>query len=152
MKKSASKTIFLQKNPTYMIIQPTKLFGTFEYMQYGFTRNGLIRKDSEILCILKKKEKKLIQRVNTLKQESQLALKEYFLRPLDRFTIVKWNIGAQGHLLGIYMCRCSLFYKEELWAQNPWVPIALRASKSAGAKGDVPKIYRFVHSVHSKVI
>ena len=32
MKKSASKTIFLQKNPTYMIIQPTKLFGTFEYI------------------------------------------------------------------------------------------------------------------------
>ena len=37
-----------------MIIQPTKLFGTFEYMQYGFIRNGLIRKDSEILYNLNK--------------------------------------------------------------------------------------------------
>ena len=48
-----------------MIIQPTKLFGTFEYMQYGFIRNGVTKKDSEILCHLKEKEKK---RVNALKQ------------------------------------------------------------------------------------
>jgi hypothetical protein len=31
--------------------------------------------------------------------------------------------------------------------QNHRVPIVLTASKSAGAKGDVPKIYGFVHSL-----
>ena len=42
-----------------------------------------------------------------------------------------------GHALGIWICGCSLFYRRELWA-----------SKSAGAKGDVPKIYEFVHPLH----
>jgi hypothetical protein len=32
--------------------------------------------------------------------------------------------------------------------QNPPVSKVLKASKSAGAKGDVPKIYRFVHPLH----
>ena len=29
--------------------------------------------------------------------------------------------------------------------QNLWEPIVLKALKSAGAKGDFPKIYGFVH-------
>ena len=46
---------------------------------------------------------------------------------------------------------CSLFYRRELWAsKSTGAPIELRASKSAGAKGDdVPKIYWFVHLLHS---
>jgi hypothetical protein len=32
--------------------------------------------------------------------------------------------------------------------QNLWVSIVLKASKSVGAKGDVPKIYGFVHPLH----
>ena len=38
------------------------------------------------------------------------------------------------HVLEIWICGCSLFYKRELWA-----------IKSVGAKGHVPKIYGFVH-------
>ena len=38
---------------------------------------------------------------------------------------------------------CSI--EESSGPQNPRVPIVLSASKSAGAKGDVPKIYGFVH-------
>ena len=34
---------------------------------------------------------------------------------------------------------CSI--EESSGPQNPRVPIVLKASKSAGAKGDVPKIY-----------
>ena len=30
----------------------------------------------------------------------------------------------------------------ELWVSKQWVYIVLEASKSAGAKGDVPKIYQ----------
>ena len=36
----------------------------------------------------------------------------------------------------------------ELWVSKQRVHIALEASKSAGAKGDVPKICRFVHPLH----
>ena len=32
--------------------------------------------------------------------------------------------------------------------QNLWVSIVLKASKSAGAKGNDPKIYGFVHPLH----
>ena len=46
-------------------------------------------------------------------------------------------IITAGHALGNWISGCSLFYKRELWA-----------SKSSGAKGDVPKIYRFVHLLH----
>ena len=42
---------------------------------------------------------------------------------------------------------CSI--EESSGHQNPWVPIVLKASKSAGAKGDVPMIYRFVHPLHT---
>ena len=42
-----------------------------------------------------------------------------------------------GHALGFWIWGCSLFYKRELWA-----------SKSAGAKGYVPKICGFVHPLH----
>ena len=47
-----------------------------------------------------------------------------------------------GYALEIWICGCSLFYKRELW------DIVLKASKSAGAKVDVPKICRFVHPLH----
>ena len=36
----------------------------------------------------------------------------------------------------------------ELWVSKQRVHIVLEASKSAGAKGDVPKICRFVHPLH----
>ena len=36
----------------------------------------------------------------------------------------------------------------ELWVSNQRVHIVLEASKSAGAKGDVPKICGFVHPLH----
>ena len=36
----------------------------------------------------------------------------------------------------------------ELLVSKQQVHIVLEASKSAGAKGDVPKIYEFVHPLH----
>ena len=36
----------------------------------------------------------------------------------------------------------------ELWFSKQWVRIVLEASKSAGAKGDVPKIFGFMHPLH----
>ena len=36
----------------------------------------------------------------------------------------------------------------DLWVLNQGVHIVLEASKSAGAKGDVPKIYGFVPPLH----
>ena len=36
----------------------------------------------------------------------------------------------------------------ELWVSKKRVHIVLEASKSAGAKGDVPKICGFVHPLH----
>ena len=36
----------------------------------------------------------------------------------------------------------------ELWVSKQRVHIVLEASKSAGAKGDVPKICGFVHPLH----
>ena len=36
----------------------------------------------------------------------------------------------------------------ELWVSKQWVHIVIQASKSAGAKGDVPKICGFVHPLH----
>ena len=36
----------------------------------------------------------------------------------------------------------------ELWVSKQRVHIVLEASKSAGAKGDVPKICVFVHPLH----
>ena len=54
-----------------------------------------------------------------------------------------------GHALGIWICGCSLFYRRELWAsKSAGFNRVLEASKSAGAKGDVPKIYGFVHPLH----
>ena len=41
---------------------------------------------------------------------------------------------------------CSI--EESSGPQNLRVSIVLKASKSAGAKGDVPKIYEFVHPLH----
>jgi hypothetical protein len=40
------------------------------------------------------------------------------------------------------------FIKESAGPQNLWVLIVLKALKSAGAKGDIPKIYGFVHLLH----
>ena len=37
----------------------------------------------------------------------------------------------------------------ELWVSKQQVHIVLQASKSAGAKGDVPKICGFLHPLHS---
>ena len=39
-------------------------------------------------------------------------------------------------------------HPEELWVSKQRVHIVLEASKSVGAKGDVPKICGFVHPLH----
>ena len=57
-------------------------------------------------------------------------------------------LWTSGHTLGIWICRCSLFYRRELWALKSAVSIVLRASKFVGAKCDVPNIYKFVHPQH----
>ena len=44
---------------------------------------------------------------------------------------------------------CSI--EESSSPQNLRVPIVLKASKSAGGKGDVLKIYGFVHPLHRSV-
>ena len=54
---------------------------------------------------------------------------------------------AAGNALGIWICGCRL-HPGELWVSKQQVQIVLKASKSAGAKGDVPKICRFVHPLH----
>jgi hypothetical protein len=54
-----------------------------------------------------------------------------------------------GHALGIWICWCSLFYRIELWASKFLrVSVALKAYKSASAKGDVQKFYEFMHPLH----
>ena len=53
-----------------------------------------------------------------------------------------------GHVLGIWICGCSLFYRRSSRSQNSRILIVLKASYSAGAKGDVTKIYGFVHQLH----
>ena len=50
-----------------------------------------------------------------------------------------------GHALEIWICGCSRSIEESYGPQNP---IILRYSKFSGAKGDVPKIYGFVHPLH----
>ena len=39
-------------------------------------------------------------------------------------------------------------HPEELWVSKQRVHIVIEASKSAGAKGDVPKICGFMHPLH----
>ena len=39
-------------------------------------------------------------------------------------------------------------HPRELWVSKQRVHIVLEASKSAGAKGDVPKICKFLHQLH----
>ena len=51
-----------------------------------------------------------------------------------------------GHAFGSAGAVCSI--KESSGPQNQRVHIVLKASKSAGAKGDVPKIYGFMHMLH----
>ena len=47
------------------------------------------------------------------------------------------------------ICVCAVFSIEESSGpQNPRVLIVLTDSKSAGAKGDVPMFYGFVHPLH----
>ena len=55
-------------------------------------------------------------------------------------------LNTAGHVFGIWICGCSI--EESTGPQNLWVTIVLKTSKSAGAKGDFPKIYRFVHPLH----
>ena len=50
-----------------------------------------------------------------------------------------------------FCCRADLrvqVHPEELWVSKQRVHIVLEASKSAGAKSDVPKICGFVHPLH----
>ena len=53
-----------------------------------------------------------------------------------------------GHALEISICGCSLFYRRELWASKSASFNSTKSLKSVGAKGDVPKIYGFVHPLH----
>ena len=50
------------------------------------------------------------------------------------------------YAFGIGICWCSLFFKREPWASKSTGANStlLKASKSMGAKVDVPKIYGFV--------
>ena len=57
----------------------------------------------------------------------------------------QFSISQPGYALGVWICGCSLFYGKNSGPQNPRVSIVLKASKSTGAKGDVPKIYWFLH-------
>ena len=52
-----------------------------------------------------------------------------------------------GNVLGIWICGCRCIL-ESPGSQNQRVHIVLYDSKSAGAKGDVPKICGFVHPLH----
>ena len=50
-----------------------------------------------------------------------------------------------GKALEIWICLRVQVHPEELWVSKQRLHIVLEASKSAGAKGDVPKICGFVH-------
>ena len=85
-------------------------------------------------------------------------------RKADRFTFLKgmylmyrdnWSlISIQNNKHVDYReCVRNLdlrvqVHPEELWISKQRVHIVLEASKSAGAKGDVPKICGFVHPLH----
>ena len=51
-----------------------------------------------------------------------------------------------GQEFGSASAVCSI--EDSSGPQSLQVSIVLKASKSAGAKGDVPKIYGFVHPLH----
>ena len=52
-----------------------------------------------------------------------------------------------GNALGIWICGCRCIL-ESSGSENSGCTKELEASKSAGAKGDVPKICGFVHPLH----
>ena len=63
------------------------------------------------------------------------------------FKSLLFSLYWTGNALGIRICGCRCIL-ESYGSQNQRVHIVLEASKSAGAKGDVPKICGFVHTMH----
>jgi hypothetical protein len=55
---------------------------------------------------------------------------------------------VQGIFYGFGSAGAVFSIEERSGPQNLRVSIVLKASKSAGAKGDVSKIYGFVHPLH----
>ena len=52
---------------------------------------------------------------------------------------MRYTFGSAGAV-------CSI--EESSGPQNLGVSIVIKASKSGGANGDIPKIYKFVHPLH----
>ena len=65
-------------------------------------------------------------------KNGKIYSEEAFLLVHNRECVRNFNLRVQVH-------------PGELWVPKQWVHIVLEASKSAGAKGDVPKICGFVH-------
>ena len=78
------------------------------------------------------------------------------LMPMPRFFGHDRDKSGFQKLVGIWTYRECVrildlrvqVHPGELWVSKQWVLIVLEASKSTVAKGDVPKIYGFVHPLH----
>ena len=77
------------------------------------------------------------QKVHKLREFKSISFKAYALK----------DKTPAGNALGIWICGCRCILASS-GSQNQRVHIVLEASKSAGAKGDVPKICGFVHPLH----
>ena len=62
------------------------------------------------------------------------------------FSFFDFLIKVQGMRRNLDLRVPSI--KEISWPENQRVHIVLKASKSAGGQGDVPKICEFVHPLH----
>ena len=67
------------------------------------------------------------------------------IKKLDDF--LKSEVSMQGRAC-VRNLGAVYSIEETSGPQNLQVSIVLKASKSAGAKDDVPKIYGFVHQLH----
>ena len=72
-------------------------------------------------------------RISCLRRDIGCQVKENYFNTKE--CVRNLDLGVQVHL-------------GELWVSKQRVHIVLEASKSAGAKGDVPKICGFVHPLH----
>ena len=75
---------------------------------------------------------------------------KFNLGVLVTFQSANIEICTSGNALGILICGvgavCSI--EESSGPKNLRVSIVIKASKSAGVKGNVLKIYGFVHPLH----
>ena len=67
-----------------------------------------------------------------------------FYRSTEIHTVPQYTLRECVRILDL---RVQV-HPRELWVSKQQVHIVLEASKSAGAKGDVPKICGFVHPLH----